>query len=86
MLGTYDGLQVGRELVGHWTNEKSTPVSRQIVTALSPPEPSEPSLIHASREQNLIWVWTLQSEFEAENLLRSDMCEQSDQIRKGVEH
>jgi len=80
MLGTYDsvaisGVQVGKELVGHWANEKSTPVSRQIVAALSPSEPSELSVIHASREQKLIWVWTLQSEFVGQTSSSRDVCE-----------
>jgi hypothetical protein len=92
MLGTFSDRmamcrdQTGRELVGHWTNEMSTPVLRHIVAALSPSEAPELSVIHASREQNLIWVWTLQSEFVAENLLRADACEQSDLIRKGEDH
>lgn len=67
MLGAYSvglatsGAQVANELVSHWTLDMKTPGSRQIIAGLLPSEPELP-VMRASREQKLIWVWTLQSE------------------------
>ena len=88
MFGRYSenvaisGAQARRELVGHWTSEMGTLVSKPIVAELSPCGRLELSLKHASGKQELIWMWTLQPDFVAENPLRVDVCEQSDQIRK----
>jgi len=55
-------FKLGESLSATGPTRRALP-SQGVVAALSPSEPSELSVIHASGEQNLIWVWTLQSEF-----------------------
>ena len=64
MLETYSGntaisgAQVKKELVSHWTLDMKIPGASQIVAVPLPSEPSELIVMHASRGQSLIWVWT----------------------------
>lgn len=69
--------QVVTELAGHWTLDTKTPVS-SATNAPKSPEPWSLPFMHSERAQNLIWVWTLQSEFVAETSVRVDVCERCD--------
>ena len=51
------GLQVGRELIGHWTVKKNSPSRKHVVST-----EAELSARDPIGGQRLIWVWSLQSE------------------------